>query len=108
MNSSVETTCVGMGESTPLFRSRCHFGIHMGGFFLCVEVCSWCENYLSLRASATNSPLPRAERVVTSRYCRTDRNFLLTLRGSRGNCFCVGFISDQVSVSEATQQGFFW
>src|SRR5438477_12482823 len=30
MNSSLETTCVGMGESTPFLRSRCHLGIHIG------------------------------------------------------------------------------
>src|SRR5260370_432392 len=29
MNSSLETTWVGTGESTPFLRSRCHLGIHM-------------------------------------------------------------------------------
>src|SRR5713101_10180375 len=30
MNSSLETTWVGTGESTPFLRSRCHLGIHIG------------------------------------------------------------------------------
>src|SRR5262245_64030668 len=29
MNSSLDTTCVGTGDSTPFARSRCHFGTHM-------------------------------------------------------------------------------
>src|SRR3954454_14662622 len=33
MNSSFDTTCVGTGESTPSFRSRCHLGIHIDHSF---------------------------------------------------------------------------
>src|SRR5437588_3289971 len=37
MNSSLETTCVGTGESTPFMRSRCHLGIHMSCWLLRLE-----------------------------------------------------------------------
>src|SRR5437879_13905175 len=37
MNSSLETTWVGTGESTPLLRSRCHLGIHMTCWLLRLE-----------------------------------------------------------------------